>query len=149
MKINWGTGIVIAIALFMTFILVLVFKMTMNQDYNHDLVVEEYYKKELAFQDEIDAEKNALSLSERIKGKKVDKGWLLTFPKEIEDSQIEGSVFLYRPSNKQLDFDFSIELSGLNLLIPDESLLDGRWNITVEWEYKGKSYLYKESITYY
>ena len=149
MKINWGTGIVIAIALFMTFILVLVYKMTMNQDYNHDLVVEEYYKKELAFQEEIDAEKNALSLSERIKGKKVDNGWLLTFPKEIEGSQIEGSVFLYRPSNKQLDFDFSIELSGLNLLIPDESLLDGRWNITVEWEYKGKPYLYKESITYY
>ncbi|MFT4849982.1 MAG: nitrogen fixation protein FixH [Sediminicola sp.] len=148
MKINWGTGIVIAIALFMTFILVLVYNMTMNQDYNHDLVVEEYYKKELAFQEEIDAEKNALSLSERIKGKKVKNGWLLTFPKEIEGSQIEGSVFLYRPSNKQLDFDFSIELSGLNLLIPDESLLDGRWNITVEWEYKGKPYLYKESITY-
>ena len=148
MKINWGIGIVIAIALFMTFILVLVFKMTMNQDYNHDLVVEEYYKKELAFQEEIDAEKNALSLSERIKGKKVDKGWLLTFPKETEGSQIEGSVFLYRPSNKQLDFDFSIELSGLNLLIPDERLLDGRWNITVEWEYNGKPYLYKESITY-
>jgi nitrogen fixation protein FixH len=148
MKINWGTGIVIAIGLFMTFILVLVYKMTMNQDYNHDLVVEEYYKKELAFQEEIDAEKNALSLSERIEGKKVDTGWLLTFPKEIEGSKIEGSVFLYRPSNKQLDFDFSIELSGLNLLIPDESLLDGRWNITVEWEYNGKPYLYKESITY-
>jgi nitrogen fixation protein FixH len=148
MKINWGTGIVIAIGLFMTFILVLVYKMTMNQDYNHDLVVEEYYKKELAFQDEIDAEKNALSLSERIKGKKVDNGWLLTFPKEIESSQIEGTVFLYRPSNKQLDFDFSIELSGLNLLIPDERLLDGRWNINVEWEYDGKPYLYKESITY-
>jgi len=148
MKINWGTGIVIAIGLFMTFILGLVYLMIMDQDYNHDLVVEEYYKKELAFQDEIDAEKNALSLSERIKGKKVVNGWLLTFPKELESSEIEGSVFLYRPSNKQLDFDFSIELSGLNLLIPDERLLDGRWNITVEWEYNGKPYLYKESITY-
>jgi nitrogen fixation protein FixH len=148
MKINWGTGIVIAIGLFMTFILVLVYKMTVDQKYNHDLVVEEYYKKELAFQEEIDAEKNALSLSERIKGKKVNNGWLLTFPKELENSQIKGSVFLYRPSNKQLDFDFSIELSGINLLIPDERLLDGRWNITVEWEYNGKPYLYKESITY-
>ena len=148
MKINWGTGIVIAIALFMTFILVLVYKMTMNQDYNHDLVVEEYYKKELAFQEEIDAEKNALSLSERIKGKKVDSGWLLTFPKEIDSSKIKGSVFLYRPSNKQLDFDFSIELSGLNLLIPDKRLLDGRWNIKVDWQYNGKSYLYKKEIIY-
>ena len=148
MKINWGAGIVIAIGLFMTFILVLVYKMTTDKAYDYDMVVEEYYKQELAFQDEIDAEKNAMSLSERIEGKKVENGWLLTFPKELENSQIKGSVFLYRPSNKQLDFDFSIELSGLNLLIPDERLLDGRWNITVEWEYKGKPFLYKESITY-
>lgn len=148
MKINWGAGIVIAIGLFMTFILVLVYKMTTDKAYDYDMVVEEYYKQELAFQDEIDAEKNAMSLSERIEGKKVENGWLLTFPKELENSQIKGSVFLYRPSNKQLDFDFSIELSGLNLLIPDERLLDGRWNITVEWEYNGETYLYKESITY-
>ena len=148
MKINWGTGIVIAIGLFMAFILFLVFKMTTDKGYEHDMVVEEYYKKELAFQEEIDAEKNALSLSESIKGKKVASGWLLTFPKELKSSKIEGSVFLYRPSNKQLDFDFPIELSGLNLLIPDERLLDGRWNITVTWEFNGKPYLYKESITY-
>jgi nitrogen fixation protein FixH len=148
MKINWGTGIVIAIGLFMAFILVLVIKMTTDKDYSHDLVVEEYYKKELAFQDEIDAQKNASLLSESIKGSKVANGWLLTFPKELESNKIKGSVFLYRPSNKQLDFDFPIELSGSNLLIPDESLLDGRWDITVDWEYNGKSYLYKESISY-
>nr|AWJ66250.1 cytochrome cbb3 oxidase maturation protein [uncultured bacterium] len=148
MKINWGTGIVIAIGLFMAFILVLVIKMTTDKDYGHDLVVEEYYKKELAFQDEIDAQKNASLLSESIKGSKVANGWLLTFPKELESTKIKGSVFLYRPSNKQLDFDFPIELSGSNLLIPDESMLDGRWNITVDWEYNGKSYLYKESISY-
>lgn len=148
MKINWGTGIVIAIGLFMTFILVLVIKMTTDKDYSHDMVVEEYYKKELAFQDEIDAQKNASLLSENIKGNKVAEGWLLTFPNELKGSKIKGTVFLYRPSNKQLDFDFPIELSGLNLLIPDKSLLDGRWNITINWEYDGKSYLYKESISY-
>ena len=148
MKINWGTGIVIAIGLFMAFILVLVIKMTTDKNYSHDMVVEEYYKKELAFQDEIDAQKNATLLSESIKGSKVANGWLLTFPKEIESSKIKGTVFLYRPSNKQLDFDFPIELSGSNLLIPDESLLGGRWNITVNWEYDGRSYLYKESIRY-
>ena len=148
MKINWGTGIVIAIGLFMAFILVLVIKMTTDKNYSHDMVVEEYYKKELAFQDEIDAQKNASLLSESIKGSKVANGWLLTFPNELESPKIKGTVFLYRPSNKQLDFDFPIELSGSNLLIPDESLLGGRWNITVNWEYDGKSYLYKESIRY-
>ena len=148
MKINWGTGIVIAIALFMSFILFLVIKMTTNEDYSHDLVVEEYYKKELAFQQEIDAETNLKLLSEKIKGKRVEGGWLLSFPEEIKASKIKGTVFLYRPSNKQLDFDFPIELSNSNLLIPDKRLLDGRWNITVNWEYEEKEFLYKESITY-
>ena len=148
MKINWGTGIVIAMALFMSFILFLVIKMSTDKNYEHDLVVEEYYKKELAYQEEIDAEENANALSGDISGKKVEEGWLLSFPQEIENSKIQGTVFLYRPSNKQLDFDFPIVLSGSNLLIPDKRLLDGRWNITVDWNYDGKNYLYKESIIY-
>jgi nitrogen fixation protein FixH len=148
MKINWGTGIVIAIVMFMAFIMFLVIKMTTNEDYSHDLVVEEYYKKELAFQQEIDAEENLKLLSEKIKGERVEAGWLLKFPKDINESKIKGTVFLYRPSNEQLDFDFPIELSNSNLLIPDERLLDGRWNITISWEYDDKKYLYKESIIY-
>lgn len=148
MKINWGTGIVIAIVLFMSFILFLVIKMSTDKNYEHDLVVEKYYQKELAYQEEIDAEENLKLFSERITGKRVENGWLLTFPPEMENLNIEGKVFLYRPSNKQLDFDFPIELSGLNLLIPDKRLLDGRWNIILDWEYQGKSYLYKDSIMY-
>ena len=46
MKFNWGTGIVIAFALFMTFILSYVFKVQSNDKYDHELVVEDYYKKE-------------------------------------------------------------------------------------------------------
>jgi nitrogen fixation protein FixH len=148
MKVNWGTGIVIAIVLFMSFILFLVIKMSTDKNYEHDLVVEKYYQKELAYQEEIDAEENLQLLSERITGKKVAEGWLLTFPPEMENTIIEGTVFLYRPSNKQLDFDFPLVMSGVNLLIPDERLLDGRWNIIIDWKYDGKSYLFKDSIMY-
>ena len=122
--------------------------MSTDKNYEHDLVVEKYYQKELAYQEEIDAEENLKLFSERITGKRVENGWLLTFPPEMENLNIEGKVFLYRPSNKQLDFGFPIELSGLNLLIPDKRLLDGRWNIILDWEYQGKSYLYKDSIMY-
>ena len=102
----------------------------------------------MAYQEEIDAEENLKSLSTTIKGKRTAEGWQLSFPEEIDASKIKGTMFLYRPSDKQLDFDLPIVLSGLNLLIPDKRLLDGRWNITIDWEYEGKKYLYKESITY-
>jgi hypothetical protein len=42
MKISWGTGIVIAFGLFITFILYFVLRF--NPIQNNELVVEEYYK---------------------------------------------------------------------------------------------------------
>jgi len=148
MKINWGTGLVIGMLLFMGFILFFLVKISFDKKYNHDLVTEEYYKKEIAYQEEIDAEENLQLFSEGISGARIKEGWLLRFPKEIDSLKIKGTVFLYRPSNKQLDFDLPIVLSGSNLLIPDKRLLDGRWNITIDWEYKGKKYLYKKKILY-
>lgn len=148
MKINWGTGLVIGMVLFMGFILFFVIKMSTDKNFGHDLVTEEFYQKGMVYQDEIDAEKNLGSLSSTIKGQRVPEGWQLTFPEEIEASKIKGQVFLYRPSNKQLDSDFPLVLSGSNLLIPDNRLLGGRWNINVDWEYEGKKYLYKKEIVY-
>ena len=148
MKINWGTGIVIGMALFIGFIMYMVITMMTNKEYNHDLVIEAYYEKDLQYQEEIDAEQNTLSLSENIISKRVPEGWLLTFPQEIDANKIKGKVFLYRPSNKRLDFNIPIVISNAQLLIPDERLLDGRWNITIDWEYEGQHYMYKESIVY-
>ncbi|WP_299210543.1 FixH family protein [uncultured Dokdonia sp.] len=148
MKWNWGTGLVVAMAAFIGFILYMVITMSTNKKYSHDLVTESYYAKEMAYQTEIDAETNTNNLKENIEGKKTKEGWLLSFPSELEASKIIGKVFLYRPSNQQLDFDFPLVLSGSNLLIPDKQLVDGRWNITIEFEYDSTSYLYKKSIVY-
>ena len=148
MKINWGTGLVIGMACFIAFILYMVITMSTDKNYSHDLVTESYYEKEMMYQQEIDAETNIAKLSGNIFGKKTNDGWLLQFPTELVSEKIIGTVFLYRPSNKQLDFDIPIELSGSNLLIPDERLLEGRWNITISWEYKGETYLYKKQIVY-
>ena len=106
MKLNWGTGIVIAFIAFIGFIMYFVINMNTNDKYDHDLVTEDYYAQELIYQQEIDAEKNLQLLSQEIKGRKTNEGWLLEFPQEIESEKIEGTVFLYRPSNEHLDFDF-------------------------------------------
>ncbi len=148
MKINWGTGIVIAIITFMTFILVMVFMMSTNKKFDHDLVTPDYYQKELAYQEEIDAEKNANALTTRITAKHTPKGILLTFPEEMYNTKVKGTVFLYRPSNKKLDFNLPLVLSNAQMLIPENRLLDGRWNITVSWELNGKKYLFKDKIFY-
>ncbi len=148
MKINWGTGIVIAFVAFIAFIMYFVITMSTNKKYEHDLVTEEYYKEELLHQKEIDKENNSKELSEKISWTKTSEGIEITFPKYLDHKRIKGKVFLYRPSNKKLDSEISISLSNHNLLIPKTQLLDGRWNLKIDWEYKGKSYLFRESIVY-
>jgi len=148
MKINWGTGIVIALIGFIAFILYFVITMMTNKDYEHDLVTEDYYKAELEYQNDINKEENSKTLAQNISWKKTNEGILFTFPETLNVEEITGNVFLYRPSNKHLDFETKISLSNHNLLIPDKRLLDGRWNIRVDWQYNGKSYLYKKEIVY-
>ncbi|WP_339624494.1 FixH family protein [uncultured Winogradskyella sp.] len=148
MKINWGTAIVIAFVCFISFIMYFVISMSINTKYDHDLVVEDYYGQELKFQNDIDKEAHSKTLKTNVSWKKTDQGVVIHFPKELDFNLITGKVFLYRPSNKQLDFETPISLSNYNLLIPDKRLLDGRWNIKVDWKYNTKSYLYKTEISY-
>ncbi|MBT8280705.1 MAG: FixH family protein [Muriicola sp.] len=148
MKINWGTGIVLSFIGFIAFILFFVVRMSMDDRANHDLVTEEYYKKELSFQKEIDAMEKAKNLPYRAQLLRTDSGMTIQFPKDMIPSKIKGKVSLYRPSNKHLDFDFPISLSNAHLLIPDKRLLDGRWDIDINWNYEGETYLLRESFTY-
>tara|TARA_R110001632_G_scaffold63318_3_gene151485 strand:+ start:25398 stop:25841 length:444 start_codon:yes stop_codon:yes gene_type:complete len=147
MKINWGTGIVIAIIAFMSFIMYFVISMSTDHKFSHDLVTDNYYQKELEFQDQIDATKNAKLLEEDVEIVKSEKGLQIYFPK-IFKNEMEGKVFLYRPSNKQLDFEIPISITDNYLLVPEKSLLDGRWNISVKVTHNNKEYYFSEEITY-
>jgi nitrogen fixation protein FixH len=148
MKINWGTGIVIGFIFFIGFIMFMVVTMMTDKGYNHDLVTEEYYKAELVYQEEIDAEQNGMSLSENVSIRNDNNGITVTFPKNLDYNIIKGTVSFYRPSNKKLDFDFPIVLTSNKLLIPDNRLLEGRWDIKVNWTYEEVHYLYKDKTTY-
>lgn len=148
MKLNWGTGIVLAFIAFIAFILYFVILASTDNSADHDLVTEDYYKEELAYQNEIDALDNAKTYASQVSYVRVEEGLEISIPTEMQNNEIEGKVSLYRPSNKHLDFDFPISLSNKHLLIPDKRLLDGRWDIRIYWNYQGKDYLIKKSVTY-
>lgn len=148
MKINWGTGIVIAFIGFIGFIMYFVINMNTNKKYDTDLVTEDYYRQELEFQNDINKVANSKNLEKNIRYKKTDEGLIIEFPETLKAENITGKVFLYRPSNKQLDFEMPILLSDIYLLVPDKRLLGGRWNITVDVMYQSKRYFFTKEITY-
>ena len=146
MKINWGTSIIIAFVLFMSFILFFVFKVQSDTKYDNDLVVEEYYKHDIHFSDEMVRVQNAENLVKKPTILETSKGIEIVFPEVFSPDKIKGIVSLYRPSNKRLDFEISISMSNPTLLIPKLKLVGGRWDINIEWNYFGKAYLTKTKL---
>lgn len=148
MKISWGTGIVIAFVLFIGFILYFVILASTDEKANHDLVTDHYYEKELDFQNQIDATRNAGSLEGRIRLQQTPSGLLLLFPGSWDHNSIKGNISLYRPSNRKLDFEIPIALSDSLMLVPAWRLPEGRWDLTIKWETSGTEYQQKERLSY-
>ena len=148
MKINWGTAIVIAFGLFMTFILYFVFKVQSDSKYDNELVTEDYYKKEQQVQGDIEKQQKANKLEHKVAIKKSAEGITIEFPSDFDYNNIKGKVSLYRPSNQKLDFEIPISLSSSNLLIPNSNLVVGLWDISVDWTYNESSYLNKKTMYY-
>ena len=146
MKINWGTGIVIAFASFITFILYFVISVQSNSKYDNELVVEEYYKHDAKFGDEMARVQNAQDLPQKSSIITTSQGITIVFPAVFVAKKIQGKVSFYRPSDKKFDFEIPISLSNSSMNIPKEKLLGGRWDINMEWQYDGKQYLTKEVV---
>lgn len=149
MKFNWGTGIVLAFIGFISFIMYFVITMFSSDRFKNDLVTEDYYGAELLYQNDINKLEKSKDFATAISYTRTNEGLKIVFPEGVDYKEITGQVFLYRPSNKQLDFETTIvSLSNSTLLIPDKRLVDGRWNIKIDWQYKGNSYLFKEPLIY-
>lgn len=147
-KISWPAGIVIALVSFIIFILSFVYKVTFLPEYDHHLVSEDYYMDELNYQQEIDKENRGAALKEDVSLKTGKNGVTINFPSEFEPNQISGTIFFQRLSNDKIDFLIPIELESNTILIKNEDLVDGRWDIKVEWFVNDTAYLYKEKIIY-
>ena len=146
MKLNWGTSIIIAFALFISFIMFFVYSAETNSKYHNDLVVEEYYKHDAHFQDEMTKIQNAHDLKSPPTITKTADGIVVAFPNNYNPKNITGKVSLYRSSNKKLDFEVPISKDSPTLLIPKKSLVGGLWDITLSWKYENTDYLSKKTI---
>lgn len=140
---NWGWKLTIAMGIFMVGILAVVFY-TMTLDVN--LVADNYYQQELAYEEQITRLKNTESLEEKPSMEKSADGKLLilTFPNKI--SPEKGEIVLYRPSDFTKDRRFKLNLDEHNQQgFVSESLMTGLWRAKLTWEASDKSY-YQEFV---
>ncbi len=112
-----------------------------------ELVTEDYYEKELKYQDEINALRNAATLKKEMTFEQKGNQVLIQLPLALIQDSIKGSVHFYKPSDKKGDKLYLLKPDKKNILsFPVSDLHNGLYKITVDLEYLGEDYKIKSDI---
>jgi len=145
MKINWGTGIVIALVVMISGMIYLV-SIAVRQDY--DLVDKDYYQKSVNYQQHIEEVKNTAELTEKIRLEQTTDSLKLIFPTLSSIQDYSGEIHFYSPVEEKRDETLKLKLdSNFSQLISLKSLNPGRYTVKIDWSVGKVSYYQEEEIT--
>lgn len=138
---HWGHGITIFYIIFVIAIVTVLFA---SFGVDRTLVVEDYYAKDLAYQEQYDKMQNAIQANEsKLVVNILGEQELVELIVET-DAPIQGKVAFYRPSDKTQDF--SVDFISAESTFSTASLLKGKWILKVEWNEGPKSYYQERQI---
>lgn len=141
MKINWGVRIVV---LYVGFVALIVTLIVLSSSVNNELESKDYYAKELAFQDKINATQNENKLNHSINYEIIGREFILSFDTSQLNPTFSGSVFFYRPSETALDKEYTINFDKAGQQIINLSQFKkGVYKVQINWENNAIKY-YKE-----
>lgn len=119
--------------------------LTFSQDV--ELVTDNYYEKELKYQDELGKMNNALSLPDSLK-MSMDRFELkISYPQSLLKNKLVGTIHLYRPDQRKFDYDVDVKYddSGRQT-INMSGKAPGKWKISISLNDGEHDYLFKDVI---
>lgn len=139
---NWGNYIVvsfIAFGLFIGYMAVVSFQQSV------DLVAEDYYQQEIAYQDHIDKVDNTENLAVKVSVHQQNGHLSIRFPQVMQT--IRGQIVLFRPSDSSLDRNYEISVNAsLEQSISTVGLAKGMYKLKVDWTNGTKDFYSEETI---
>jgi len=144
MKFNWGWGIAVLYCSFAVLIGVLVVSSNRQK---FDLVSNDYYGEEIAYQKIIEGGKNQASLSVPIAVQTNDAFVTIAFPPEFKDKGITGKVDFYCPINSEWDYSMKIGENGYSLNVDRKKLRNTKYTVKINCTVDGKNYYQESDIT--
>ncbi len=138
---NWGTSIFITFVVFMGIIITMVV-ISMRQDVS--LVASDYYKQEIAYQDQIDKLQNAVEAGDELvfNYSSGQKQFVMT-----SQMTTSGEVHFYRPSDATKDLKVPFEIKkGDQAIISTKGMDKGLWKVKLTWGETDKLYYTEKTI---
>lgn len=143
-KINWGTGIVIALIVMICGMIYLV-SIAVRQDY--DLVDNDYYQKSVNYQQHIEEVKNTEALAEKIKFEPSSENLKITFPDLGNIAEYSGEIHFYSPIEEKRDKTIKLKLDdSFTQSIDLKDLKSGRYTVKINWSAGKISYYQEDEI---
>lgn len=141
---NWGHKIIVVYVVFVAGMIFLVVK---SSQQNKDLVTEDYYAKELVYQQKIDQSKRVAALTAPVAIQVINHELTIHFPKDFAAKKITGDAVLYCPSDERKDRSQAFTLTDEQLSIPLPESYKGLFYVKLNWEADGVTYYYEKKIT--
>jgi hypothetical protein len=143
MKISWGYKIVFIYTVFVLGILTMVF---LSAKENRDLVSENYYTDEIAYQQVIDQSSKTAALSAPVELIASGKQLIIQLPKEFYGLQANGEWTLYYAADKARDLtgNISTQNGKYSIVIPAHA--KGQYLFKMLWKVDSKEYYFEQNI---
>ena len=135
---NWGTGIAITIIVSASLMIFLVYK---SMGVHFDLSEDDYYAMEMRHEQKMIAATNARALSTSVTINETEDYLVIQFPKECINTDIKGTLVLFRPSEGKQDVNlpFTPDMNGL-ITVDKNKLIRGKYELKADWEMNQISY---------
>jgi hypothetical protein len=143
MKISWGYKIVFIYTVFVLGILTMVF---LSAKENRDLVSENYYADEIAYQQVIDQSSKTAALSAPVELIASGKQLIIQLPKEFYGLQANGEWTLYYAADKALDLrgNMSTQNGKYSVALPAQAT--GQYLFKMHWKVDNQEYYVEKNI---
>jgi hypothetical protein len=143
-KMSWGTGIVVVIAVFFIIMAVMI---TIAMTHSTDLVTENYYDKELKYQDRITSIQRTAGVKDCIRMVQEGNVLVVKIAGEAASSDLTGSIIFYNPADKQKDFTVTMALDSLRTQhISTGAIAKGLWKVQASWKSRGGEYFAEQPL---
>ncbi len=143
-KWNWGKGILVFISGFVLLKVILVF-IAVGQKV--DMVTDNYYEKDLKYQEEITRQQNVLELDDKVSITFSNNNLTIILPGFETAREFNGSINFYRPSDSDLDRQSALSVDETGKQTFDlTSFQKGVWKIQLKWNYDKKEFSYQQMI---
>lgn len=143
MKFNWGYKIILIYTVFVLGILTMVF---LSAKENRDLVSENYYAEEIAYQKLIDQSSKTAALSAPVEVTASFGQLFIQLPKEFDGVETTGEWTLYYAANKARDIAGIIHTENGQYSIAIPTGATGQYLFKMHWTAGNKEYYFEKNI---